>query len=441
MNLYDYAIEEGLAAKEPQFARRLQSTTEQFLALANAAGDFREDEEVHDCHNNLTITSPKQAATATESDNVSTNRLAVNETHSTENPVTAPWGYQITRGIWPFTSQSVDPEQTENNQLPSAQKNCQANVQATSEISSLQSYSIKNLQQNSAEVQNHLQHTVGAFDTFPFLGNYGSTEAFFVRRLARTALEIAWKLINFGVHSEQYYSVFGVCLHFESMEDIKAKLQLLLTNNESGPLTNFRGAYIHGSPGINYPIHDPNINEALQPKSMGPHLASVNAIRDSIMEDGFMPTLVEFANTFFDPSDVEGYLRGMGIEISPNADFVDVDLDQLAMHHITSSDMETKGTSAPSNLMSSRSTKARSVNTINSTMSGYLCADLSDFEDNYTTFVSLEDNSTFPPTTLQHKKTPTSKLPPEARAAYDVRHASSRKATISVETLIAGMYL
>jgi len=69
---------------------------------------------------------------------------------------------------------------------------------------------------------------------------------------------------------------------------------------------------------------------------MGPFSWPVMNTRETAMFDDLRINIPGFEGEFFDSNDVEGYLRGRGVDIPPNVEFVTVDLDQLDMLDISS---------------------------------------------------------------------------------------------------------
>ena len=63
---------------------------------------------------------------------------------------------------------------------------------------------------------------------------------------------------------------------------------------------------------------------------MGPFTPEVTEAQE-LLDDNMKCSLPGFEGYFFDANDVEGYLRGRGLDILPAADFVEVELDALGI--------------------------------------------------------------------------------------------------------------
>ncbi|QUC16434.1 uncharacterized protein UV8b_00675 [Ustilaginoidea virens] len=199
------------------------------------------------------------------------------------------------------------------------------------------------------------------YDTIAVPSSYSDTELTFGRRLQRQSLEGGLRLITMpSPPPEKFASVFGFCLFFESKENIIRRLQLSLSrsqhedlSNWSSPFTNLGGAgtffqdhastngRLSGNTGA-LPLGNQGIVSYGKPQemtgmSMGPWGPEVQATRDSRIDygaDGRMQMMLAgFEGDFFDPDEVETYLRQIGIYIPQRAEFVEaeVDLQDLGM--------------------------------------------------------------------------------------------------------------
>lgn len=93
--------------------------------------------------------------------------------------------------------------------------------------------------------------------------------------------------------------------------------------------------FVHlGGAGTHYPAHQSD--KSCMPKfqtglSMGPFGEEVISTRDNLLKDDwktFVPGF-DFEGRFFDPNDVENYLRSRGIDILEDMQYVPVDLEAL----------------------------------------------------------------------------------------------------------------
>jgi hypothetical protein len=87
-------------------------------------------------------------------------------------------------------------------------------------------------------------------------------------------------------------------------------------------------------------MHDNDVNEDLMPKfrtgySMGPFSPSVAPIQEKI-QGGMRLSLPGYEGEWFDPNDVEGYLRGRGLEIPPSVDYITAEIDLAILGEVGS---------------------------------------------------------------------------------------------------------
>ena len=123
---------------------------------------------------------------------------------------------------------------------------------------------------------------------------------------------------------------------YQSKEAIEARLRRLVASSSKDTLHEWRAPFVNiGGAGTYYPTPDNDINGELMPKfgtgySMGSFSSTVSEAQENLDED-MNCRIRGFEGKFFDPNDVEGYLRGRGLDIPPAADFVTGDVDLLAL--------------------------------------------------------------------------------------------------------------
>jgi hypothetical protein len=164
----------------------------------------------------------------------------------------------------------------------------------------------------------------------------------FARQLQRAALERCWSLINAKIPNPVCLNeVFGFCLLYETREQIMLRLKRALDATSKDSLFHWRApiAYLGGR-GTYCSLED-DIGGTMVPKfqtgrSMGPFSPTAISTSETAMFDDFRIDMPSFEGEFFDSNDVEGYLRGRGIDIPPNVEFITIDLDQLHLQGISS---------------------------------------------------------------------------------------------------------
>jgi hypothetical protein len=325
ISLYDFAVSKGLLQREPEFGQQLQSTTERFLALAKSTANDDENQDEHSKDGKSEPESgrkPKKARTSPE------------KVQEPEPLSSQPWGGYFEKSESPV--EEIQPQYME--QQSYAQKNYQRDLEIITrptednasfpfDLMDLQTYRV-----DVPPVENFMQDFYSEAQ-LPLPDTHNYAELSFARRIQRGAAERAFKLITAkNPPQKRFQEVFGFRLMYESRESIKEKLtrQLSATTNDS--LNNWKAPFVHvGGAGTFYPMHDSNVNEELMPKfrtgySMGPFSLEVAPMQEKI-PGGMRLTLPGYEGEWFDPNDVEGYLRGRGLEIPPSADYITAELD------------------------------------------------------------------------------------------------------------------
>jgi len=122
-------------------------------------------------------------------------------------------------------------------------------------------------------------------------------------------------------------------LTYESRESIIERTKRQIRSSSKDTLQNWRAPFVNvGRAGTFYPMRDGDVDEELMPKirtgySMGPFSESIAQAQDEFLDDNMRCNIPGFEGEFFDANDVEGYLRGRGLDISPSADLVTAQLD------------------------------------------------------------------------------------------------------------------
>lgn len=328
ISLYDFAVGKGLLQREPEFGQQLQSTTERFLALAKASANEDGHDETHGEDEKLP--DPPSGRRTKGSKGSPTKRQVDVEAHIAD-PIN-PWGgYTMSKDDTPDDDLAMDfphhnYESRGRNDLQVITRPTEDNASFPFDLMDLQQYrvevpSIEDFSHNFLpDVQPSLPRT-HAYNEFSF-----------ARRIQRGSIERAFRLITSKtVSPEAFNRTFGLTLMYETRENLEARLRrgLAKTNKES--LSAWRNPFVHiGGSGTFYPDSDPS-NEDLRPKlrtgySIGPFSPVVTEAQDLFQEE-MRCNLPGFEGEFFDSNDVEGYLRGRGLNIPPSADLVTAEID------------------------------------------------------------------------------------------------------------------
>ncbi|KAH8598916.1 hypothetical protein B0O99DRAFT_30332 [Bisporella sp. PMI_857] len=333
INLYDFAVAKGLLQREPEFGQHLQSTTERFLALAKAI-QADEHEETND---DATIAAKVQEVDHTP--RAKGRRKSPKKSPQVTPPVSEPlspaWGgYSISKEDSPVRDISLEHRINGNgqrNELEIITRPTEENASFPFSLLDLQAYPVEVPEVSDLSQNFFLQSQL------PLPRTHNDQELSFARRLFRYSSERAFTLITSTDPNriERLHQVFGFCLLYESKEAIIQRLKRVLDSSVKDPLPDWRQPFLHlGGAGTYYPLDDGDLSDTM-PKlrtgySMGPFSPAANEARD-LLQDGMKCNLPGFEGEFFDPNDVEGYLRGRGLFIAPTAEFVTAELDLMTL--------------------------------------------------------------------------------------------------------------
>jgi len=337
INLYDFAIAKGLLQREPEFGQQLQSTTERFLALAKATQEDNPDEHHEE---------EAKLDGAEDTGRRAKGRRASPKKHQEATPpISEPapsyGGYSLSKDDSPL--EEIDLGYQQNNGYR-RQEDLQVITRPTEDNASFP-FGLMDLQSYRVEVPPIEDFSQNFFPQSqpPLPDSHNYNEFSFARRIHRAAIERAFRLITSTdpAVSDRVQQVFRFCLLYESKEMIEARLKRLISSSTKETLQEWRAPFVHiGGAGTYYPMHDSDVNGDLMPKfrtgySMGPFSSSISQVQE-IMDDDMRPDLPGFEGEFFDPNDVEGYLRGRGLDIAPAAEFVTGELDLTALAEVPS---------------------------------------------------------------------------------------------------------
>ena len=313
IGLYDFAVGKGLLDREPEFGRQLQSTTERFLALAKTAEDHEdnhgEDGEKHD--------DDGESGGGKTKGRRASPKKPQEVTPPVSEPANAWGGYTLSKDN--SSAEEIDMGY-QSDQHYGTRDDLQIITRPTEDNASFP-FDLMDLQQYRVEVPQIEDYSQNFFPQaqLPLPSTHAYHEFSFARRIHRGAIERAFKLItSTDPSNERFQRVFGFCLLYESKEVIEARLKRLLTRSTKDTLQEWRAPFVHvGGAGTYYPLHDSDINGELMPKfrtgySMGPFSSPVSQAQE-ILDDDMKCNLPGFEGEFFDANDVEGYLRGRGL--------------------------------------------------------------------------------------------------------------------------------
>jgi hypothetical protein len=448
ISLYDFAVGKGLLDREPEFGRQLQSTTGRFLALAKIAED---DEDNHG------ESGEKHGDEESGNSKTKGRRASPKKHKETTPPVSKPanpWGgYTLSKDG--SLGEEIDIGHQQYQQYR-AREDLQVVTRPTEDNASFP-FDLMDLQQYRVEVPQLEDYSQTFFpqSQLPLPTTHSYHEFSFARRIHRAAIERGLRLLTSKdpSHETHFQRVFGLSLLYERKEDIEARLRRLHNTSTKESLQEWRAPFVHvGGSGTYYPLHDNDINGDLRPKfrtgySMGPFESQVAQVQD-LLDDDMKCSLPGFEGEFFDSNDVEGYLRGRGLDIPPAADYVIGELDLLALterpsprsHSSVTSVLSPRTPSSPILLDGDSSelgkndgtiTISKSLNQMTNTLPYPLAYD--SWENNK----SMDDNLVDPIFSTMPDRNSVRANTPEIIIS-DARYGEKRAVPINVNTLIDG---
>lgn len=356
ISLYDFAVSKGLLQREPDFGQQLQATTKKFLELAKASADDTHDENLENSPKSVeaehTRRSQGRKFSKTPPKNIQKEVQPVSpvlpvspvSAVSVAHPALTYGGYIISEDEnaqmdMGYTQEDhYRDDQYEANQYGDRSSDIQIITRPTQDNASFPDF--MELQQYRVEVpqSDEFSRTFLPQSQLPLPKSYSYNEYSFSRRIQRGALERSFRMITSEDPSMEpvIQRVFRFTLMYNTKEAIIERMKRLLGSSTKDSLQEWRAPFLHvGGSGTYYPVHENDATWDLMPKfrtgySMGPFSPSVAQVQE-VLDDDMKCCLPGLEGNFFDPNDVEGYLRGRGVDIAPAADFVTVELDLLGL--------------------------------------------------------------------------------------------------------------
>lgn len=182
--------------------------------------------------------------------------------------------------------------------------------------------------------------------------SYAAYENTFGRRLHRASQEAGFLLASMKHPPPSWYlKTFGFCLHLETRQEICHRMGEAVRQAQDSTLNNWRYPFTNlGGAGLFYPDiknsmpdgsqaggelpvgnrslqHEAYIPSELTGFSMGPFSRAVEEVRDLRLNPQLRMLDPNFQGDFFDSDEIEICLRGHGVTIPPNKDFVTAQID------------------------------------------------------------------------------------------------------------------
>lgn len=359
LKLHDSAIAQGLLDQAPQFGRQLQATTEKFSALARRSSEGSGGEDGHagspDHVQEPQTVEPKKAKRKGRRDK--SNSVEEVEPQSPPKQPTAWGGYIVTSEPEPVnkTDNLIQPSLSVLSAPLTTTRSApeyETITLPTSENSSFPfGFNPDSLFPDISYQQPQTpQPSFPSYPTLPLPDSFAYKEVTFGRKLQRVVLQQGYQLVSMPNPPKEIFArVFGFCLLFEPVENIRHRLRVCLERTEQESLNYWQapfwklggaGDHLHHPPfGLetdNRPVGNQGTADrgkhafGSNNMAMGPFDAKLTEARDKRLDPRMRITLPGFQGDFYDSEEVELYLQSRGINILPGQDFVTAEVDEAS---------------------------------------------------------------------------------------------------------------
>ncbi|RFU36312.1 hypothetical protein B7463_g44, partial [Scytalidium lignicola] len=343
--LHDFAVSKGVLQREPEFGRKLLSSTEKMLILAKATSDENaRQESKNDGDSEGTNHSGHDADPARQRRGRPSSKKQSPETTTGK---LEPAGLTTSSSIWGgyIVTNSDEKEEDEiplnvsHDESGYSLKHREPDVEVISRPTEDNAsfpfdFDFMDLQQYRVELPPDLFSKDALGSGLPLPSSGAFSEFSFARRLHRTALERGYLIITSKTANPvAIQKIFGFCLLYETPAEITTRLKRLILGSKMDSLHNFRAPFYHiGDNGSHYPQQEHTVNDETTLKygdhgrSMGPFLPPLSQFEEVYMNKSRC-ALPGYEGVFYDSYDIEGILHTIGIDIPPAADYVTCELD------------------------------------------------------------------------------------------------------------------
>ncbi|KAL1881344.1 hypothetical protein Daus18300_001197 [Diaporthe australafricana] len=345
LKLHDSAVNLGVLEQAPGFALELRAATEKILSLARKSSEDGEQDE------HAESSAPEKTSRQTHAENSSS--PDVSERQPARNPTVPLWGgYTLASESEPMPNGSMP--MTSGAMLPVTQAPLGyeivtmptfENASFPFDLGSDSPYP-NIFDQASASTP---AYSLSPYSSLPLPHSMSFSETNFGRRLQRSAVELANRLINMpGPPKHRYAEVFGFCMLFEPIEKIRERLALSLERTVNESLNWWQAPFwAAGGSGQHQLQQDNNgqggarvgnqgtVNQMKYSFpggqfGLGPFDAKVSETRDKRLDPRMRIRLPGFEGDFYDPEEVELYLQVRGVVIQPGQDYLTAEVDIAA---------------------------------------------------------------------------------------------------------------
>jgi hypothetical protein len=335
LKLHDSAVSLGVLEQSPRFAHDLRTATEKILSLARRSSqDDGHDEQAE--------------ASASEQNTRQTQRES---SGSPDSAGAQPAGHSPTVPFWGGYMVANEPVTTVPDvTLGLTSSNMESVTQASLgyEIVTMPTFENASFpfEINSESPYPNILDSLSPYSSPPPLQSMSSLEPTFGRRLQRRSLELAyWLLTVPDPPKHKYAQTFGFCMLFESVDKIRERISISLERTNSESLNWWQAPFWAAGGSGQHQLQQDNsgsgaarvgnqgtIDQMKHSLSrgqfgLGPFDAKVSETRDKRIDARMRIRLPGFEGDWYDPEEVELYLRARGVDIQAGQDFVTAEVD------------------------------------------------------------------------------------------------------------------
>ncbi|PSR76757.1 hypothetical protein BD289DRAFT_456903 [Coniella lustricola] len=370
MKLHDHAVNYGILTMAPDFARELQLSTKVFLSLARRSSEERENDGSDRDSADANASSPPQH----QNEKAESSSPELVEVH-TPAPVdhSSVWGYTFPEELDVDRATSMAGLALPSDQVAATQTSAGYGYEVITNTAladnvgfpldmstddSLANFLSANNNSTDGSSPTNSQPLARStntsqtplsplFSSLPLPASYTYNEVSFGRRLQRNSLQRGYQLITMpNPPKELFARSFGFCLLFESIDQIRVRIERGLAKDRTESLNNWSAPFwtlggtgqnsftdaTPSDPGKlllsgNQGTRDVGKHALGTSFGFGPFGAGVSDARDNHLDSKMRITLPGFEGDFYDPDEVETYLRSRGVTIRPGQNFVTAEVD------------------------------------------------------------------------------------------------------------------
>ena len=330
LTLHDNLVDAGIANRHNFLASQLQAASDEFITLSKVTDEDYEDEEtqkIAEMTGNEKGSRPSQfsneplqsGSQKQSQSSQATPQLSLSDDADIEElPSTHPYAYMNTDG-WVGMQQDL----------------MQFNVQVPEATMSVEQLYSKQSQSSALTNPPTLEKPLSSPGNFGFY-TYSFQETTFARRLHRMTMERAFRnLTNPSIDPEYLKRAFRFTFCFSNRKRMLHRFQQMLKRKAGESLENWNVPFFHiGGAGTHYPRRDQDGKPIYPPNMLAPEKAFGDQfgprawIEVETPREGSTQEILEsigFGGQWFDPHDVEEYLKTKGIYIDGQSSFIEID--------------------------------------------------------------------------------------------------------------------